>query len=99
MSSRRLRIPEDVIYRDVAGEAVILNLETGVYFGLDPVGSRIWSLIGELRDSDKVLEALLAEYDVEEKQLRADLDELVGQLLTNALLKEDDEDHADGTSR
>jgi hypothetical protein len=89
MSSRRLRIPDDVIHRDLDGEAVILNLKTGTYFGLDPIGTRMWTLIGELGDTDKVLEALLAEYEVEEGQLRGDLDELIGQLVRHELLETD----------
>jgi hypothetical protein len=89
MSSRRLRIPDEVIHRDLDGEAVILNLKTGTYFGLDAIGTRMWTLIGELRDTDKVLEALLAEYEVEEGRLRGDLDELIGQLVRHELLETD----------
>lgn len=35
-------IPAQVLARRVGEEIVILNLESGVYFGLDPVGARIW---------------------------------------------------------
>ncbi len=41
------RIPDEVIFRELDGEAVILNLDTGIYFGLDAVGTRIWRLIEE----------------------------------------------------
>ena len=40
-------ISEDVVSRDLEGEAVILNLDSGTYFGLDRVGTRIWSLLQE----------------------------------------------------
>ena len=43
----RLTIPEDVVVRDLAGEAVLLHLGTGTYFGLDTVGTRIWHLLAE----------------------------------------------------
>jgi hypothetical protein len=36
-----LRVPDDVLFRDLDGEAVILNLRTGTYFGLDEVGMRM----------------------------------------------------------
>jgi hypothetical protein len=36
-----LSIPEDIVFRDLAGEAVILNLGTGMYFGLNAVGTQI----------------------------------------------------------
>jgi hypothetical protein len=32
---------------DLGGEAAILNLRNGVYYGLDPVGARIWNIIQE----------------------------------------------------
>ena len=41
----RYRIPEDVVSREVGGEAVLLNLATGTYFGLDGVGTEIWNLL------------------------------------------------------
>jgi len=78
---------------------VILNLKTGTYFGLDAIGTRIWTLIGELRDTDKVLEALLAEYDVEEARLRADIDELISQLVRHELLQMDGESRSNDVSR
>jgi len=98
MSSQRLRIPEDVIFRDLAGEAVILNFDTGVYFGLDAVGTRMWNLIGELGDRERILKVLLAEYDVEERRLRNDLDDLIARLLENGLLNIDAGSVAGGTS-
>ena len=98
MSSQRLRIPEDVIFRDLAGEAVILNFDTGVYFGLDAVGTRMWNLIGELGDRERILKVLLAEYDVEERRLRNDLDDMIARLLENGLLNIDAGSVAGGTS-
>jgi hypothetical protein len=87
MSGQRLRVPDDVIHRDLDGEAVILNLKTGTYFGLDAVGTRMWMLIGELGEHDKVLEALLAEFDVDDQRLRGDFDGLVAQLVDHGLLE------------
>jgi hypothetical protein len=52
---------------------VLLNLETGIYFGLDPVGTRIWTLLREHESLQQVFEVLLQEYDVPEPVLKADL--------------------------
>ncbi|MEI7827551.1 MAG: PqqD family peptide modification chaperone [Euryarchaeota archaeon] len=49
---------------DLGGETAILNLKNGVYYGLDPVGARIWNLIQEPRTVREVREMLLKEYDV-----------------------------------
>ena len=82
----RIKIAENVAFRDLSGESVLLNLSTGVYFGLNPVGTRIWSLLREHGSTEKTLEALLEEYDVEEGRLRADLDDLVRRLAEKGLV-------------
>jgi len=51
------RIKKEVRSRDLQGELVLLNLRTGVYFGLDAVGSRIWQLIEDRRSSRDIVEA------------------------------------------
>ena len=81
-----IRIPDDVVFRILGDEAVILNLSTGIYFGLDTVGTRMWQLISEYGSTEKAREALLAEYEVEEGQLRQDLDLLIQQLIDKGLL-------------
>jgi hypothetical protein len=72
----------DQISSDVAGEQVILNIKSGVYYGLDRVGARIWSLLQQPRTVSEIKDALLAIYDVEperaERELIALLEKLVG---------------------
>lgn len=80
------------MFRILGDEAVILNLSSGVYFGLDTVGTRMWQLISEHGSTDKVIAAMLEEYEVEEAQLRADLDKLVEQLIEKGLVKADAEE-------
>ncbi len=87
----RLRIPEDVMVRDLAGEAVLLHLGTGSYFGLDSVGARVWHLLAEHQATEAVVPLLLQEFDVDERQLRLDLDALFTQLLEQGLLIAADE--------
>lgn len=81
-----VRIPEDVVFRELDGEAVLLNLESGIYFGLDPVGTRIWQLVEEHRALRRVLAALLAEFDAPPADLEADLVRFVDQLRGKGLL-------------
>lgn len=83
------KISDDVVFRILGDEAVILNLASGVYFGLDSVGTRMWQLMSEHASKDKVVEALLGEYEVEEKKLRDDLDDLIRQLSEKGLVKTD----------
>ena len=81
-----IKISDDVVFRDLAGEAVILNLATGTYFGLDKVGTRIWHVLAEHGAKDKVIEVLLGEYEVEEGQLRSDVEHLIQQLSDKGLI-------------
>jgi hypothetical protein len=84
--SHRVHIPRDVIMRELDREAVILNLESEMYFGLDDVGSRMWTLMTESMSIHDAFETLRGEYDVEEERLRDDLLKLLGQLIDNGLL-------------
>ena len=82
-----LKIPEDILFRELEGEAVLLNLKSGVYFGLDPIGTRIWRLIQEKERLEAILQVLVQEYDVEEKKCREDLLHLFGELKKNGLVE------------
>jgi len=80
-------IGEDVVSRDLEGEAVILNLESGIYFGLDKVGTRIWSLLQEDGSLRRAFEAVQQEYDVAPEKLEGDLLRLVEELCAKGLLR------------
>jgi hypothetical protein len=80
-----IAIPDDVLFRELDGEAVLLNLKTGTYFGLNPIGTRIWQLIVEQRSLARVLDSLASEYDASRDVLAADLLQLAGQLCANGL--------------
>ena len=83
-----LRVPDDVVVREIDGEAVLLNLSTGIYFGLNKVGSRILALLQQDGSLNKVAEAMQREYDVERVRLDADLLALVRQLREKGLVEE-----------
>ena len=68
-----LAICREVVFRELGDEAVLLNLRTGTYFGLDPVGANIWRLIVQHGSLARVLEAMLEEYEAEPQTLERDL--------------------------
>jgi len=82
----RVRINEDVAFGDLDGELVLLNLRTGVYFGLDPIGTRIWHLLRAGEPLEAIVAALVAEYDVTAARSEADLLRFVGLLRENQLV-------------
>jgi hypothetical protein len=75
-----------VISQEVAGETVMLDLESECYFGLDAVGTRIWQLIRDSGDLQTIYNTLLEEYEVEEARLRADLEALLTQACERGLI-------------
>jgi hypothetical protein len=83
----RISVGENVLFRELAGEAVLLNLATGKYYGLDEVGTRMWSLLTQHGRVEPAYQALLDEYDVTEDQLRQDLLRLVDDLAAHQLLQ------------
>lgn len=84
--SDSLSIPSQVMARTVGDETVILDLASGTYFGLDPVGARIWQLIGEGKTLAEICATMLDEYEVERAQLEVDLLRLTGELLERGLV-------------
>ncbi len=78
---------KDLLSCDLAGEAAILNTKSGVYYGLDPVGARIWNLIQQPRRVDEVRETLVGEYDVEPERCESDLVVLLEKLLAEGLIE------------
>lgn len=85
-----IRIRKDVVFRDLEGELVLLNLATGVYFGLDPIGTRIWALIDDGRTVDQIVGAITEEYEVDASVCRADLERFLAILRDNDLVDLDD---------
>jgi hypothetical protein len=76
----RFALSKDAMFRDLDGEAVILDLSSGTYFGLNAVGTRIWQLIERHGRLDAVLDELCREYDAAPDELEKDLLELVARL-------------------
>jgi Coenzyme PQQ synthesis protein D (PqqD) len=71
---------DDVVWQQIEGETVLLAIGSGRYYRLDPVGSRMWALLHELGDIDRVRERLLAEFEVDPERLGSDLEALVDRL-------------------
>lgn len=88
----KLQIADDVVFRVIGNQAVIQNISTRVCFNLDQIGTRMWELIADYRSREDVIAALLNEYDVEEKQLRRDVDRLIQQLIAKGLVKTEPEE-------
>ncbi len=85
----RLTPSPDTICRELDGEAVILHLESGQYYGLDAIGTRIWALIPDHPRPRDIAAVLVGEYDVRPRQLEADLLDLLTRLAERSLIHVD----------
>ena len=72
---------------DLQGEAAILNLESGVYYGLDSVGARIWDLIKEPKTVKELRDTLVEEFEVAPDRCEADLRDLLEKLSAEGLVE------------
>jgi len=85
-AATRAKLSDDVLFQELQGDAVLLELKTGVYFGLDRVGTRIWQLLAEHETVSDVVAAMIREYDVPEARCEEDVRVLVARLLDQGLL-------------
>lgn len=83
----RVVVSKDQVSCDLAGEVAILDLKSGVYYGLDPVGARIWSLIQAPTTFAEIRDTLLDCYDVEKARLESDIRDLLDELAEQGLVE------------
>lgn len=84
--SSSLKVEDDVVFRELDGEGVILNLASGIYFGLDETGTRMWRLIEQHGQLKAVLTALCDEYEAAPHTIEHDLIALASELVDKGLL-------------
>jgi len=85
----KIRMIDDVVWRELADEVVLLNLTTGLYFGLDGTGGKIWKVLADQGTTEAAIEAIVAEYDATREQVEADVIRLVDELRDKGLIEID----------
>lgn len=78
---------EEQVSADLDGEAVVLGLAKGIYYGLDEVGARIWALVREPRTISDIRDSIVTEYDVEPDSCLRDLIQFLEGLETEGLIR------------
>jgi len=72
---------------DLSGDVVILHLKDGIYYELNETGARIWELIQQPCSLGTVLDALVADYEVDQQQCEADLLALIEDMVGRGLIE------------
>ena len=83
----KISVPDGVLVQRIDDETVLLDLEAGCYFGLDPVATDMWEALAGNDSTQAARQALLDTYEVDVERLDADLSEFVSELLSRGLLQ------------
>ncbi len=90
-----MRLSPDVVFRELEGEAVILDLASGRYFGLNAVGTRIWTLLDTGTPIERIVGTIAGEYDADPEQIARDVNTLIDELLARGLIVSSEESRSD----
>ena len=80
-------VPLHVVARELDGDMVLLDIESGLYFSLNKVGARLWSHLLDGATLATARDGMLNEFDVEAAVLEADILGLVNQLQDAKLIE------------
>jgi Coenzyme PQQ synthesis protein D (PqqD) len=78
---------KEQISSDLGGETVILDLKSGMYYGLNQVGASIWNMVQAPKTVKEIRDRLLAEYNVDEQQCDRDLFKILEDLAAKRLIE------------
>lgn len=85
VQGRAIRINESVVVAELDNETVLLDVDAGIYYGLNELGSQIWKLLVEGKSEDEIVADLLAEYEVDVAALRQDVVDFLDRLSATGL--------------
>jgi hypothetical protein len=85
-SDSRYHPAPQITMKVLEGEAVLLNLETGAYFGLNKVGTHIWQLYSEGKSQEEVVAGVVKRFEVDLERARADVEAFTARLAERGLL-------------
>lgn len=88
---KRVTVPPGILFRDLDGEAVVLALKSGRYFGLNETGTRMWLLLHEHGQVEPAFRALQQEYEVDGERLEQELLAFVNSLASEGLVRLDED--------
>lgn len=74
------KVSSEQLHSEVGSEAVILDLKSGVYYGLNETGNQIWQWLQQPKSESEIVALLLEEYDVTPEQGASDVKALLTEL-------------------
>jgi hypothetical protein len=77
---------KEILSAEVGNEVVLMSTEKGVYYGLNPVGAWVWSLLGEPVPVHELCEKIVEEFEVTLEQCQEEVLELLKELQEQGLI-------------
>ena len=91
LDAQTYKVSKRVLLREVDDGAVLLDLDGGVYFGLDPLGLQIWQLLKEQHSFAHICDLLQDRFDIDRKQVKADVSIFLTDLQKHGLISTSDQ--------
>jgi hypothetical protein len=85
--SSRFVLSKEQMSCELSGEIAIVNLKNGVYYGIDPVGARVWQLLHDPVTVAEICDALGGEFEVDRPRLESDISTFIGELAQHGLIE------------
>src|SRR5437879_4460879 len=82
-----VRTVQGHVWCDLGDEVAILHLGSGLYYGLNSVGARVWALLQEPRSVQDLAAAIQREYEVNQLRCETDLASFLSALAAAALIE------------
>ena len=86
-SSSVVVVSNNLTASNLGTETIVLNLDSGGYYGLNDVGVTVWNLIQKPKMVEEIRDVILAEYEVEYEQCDRDLRKLIAELSAIGLVE------------
>jgi len=86
-STTRVIASDTALSTTLDGEAVILETESGTYYGLNDVATQIWDTLDEPRTVAELQESILEQYDIEADRVQRDLESVLSDMAANDLVE------------
>lgn len=87
LRERRVTVPRHVVHRSFAAETVLLNIQTGHYHGMDPVGGRFFETLIASSNVAAATAALAGEYEQPPERIQEDMAQFCSVLLDRGLIE------------
>jgi hypothetical protein len=81
------QVSSEHLYSEIGSESVILDLKSGVYYGLNETGNQIWQWLQQPKTESEIIALILEEYDVTPEQGAKDVKALLQEMIEARIIK------------